>query len=345
MDQNYTPQMPMVAQTPPPTEEPQTGALGGDLLQQPTEPTPKKGNKAILFIGAAIALVLVIGIIVVVLSMNGANGGDNKKFSEVADELIKKIESVENHPTIYLYNDLKALDPDFGQSPYGEDIKDTAYIYYLNGKSNVCLSDGKHQMTGSDNKYDIADTYKECDFKLTDEIASEYIENYYIAKGKKVKTGKTKKVNGYYAVESEEGTLYAKVTYREGKITVSEDNQNNSGMETIEDIMKKISFYSENVLNLSIGSGGKIVDFRKRTNSETGKEYILIQVGFDYEPALDYSEKLAKYLVEQKCPDVLIGIHAIHYKNGEFVNSFVIRINIKDGEAKVETVSRDDDNA
>ena len=337
--------MPMVAQTPPPAAEPQTGALGGDLLQQPTEPAKKKGNKAILFIGIAIFLILVVVGVIIVVSMNGGSGGDNKKFSEIADNLIKKIESAENHPTIYLYDDLKQLDSDFGKSPYGEDIKDTAYIYYLDGKSNVCMSDGKHILKGTDNKYDISDSYKECEFTLTEEIGSEYIENYYIAKGKKVKTGKTKKINGYYAVETEEGTLYAKVMFREGKITVDEGKENDTGMETIEDIIKKITFYSENVLNLGVGSGQKIVDLQKRTNSETGNEYILIQVGFDYNPALDYSEKLAKYLVEQNCPDILIGVHAIIWKDEKFTNAFVIRITIKDGKSKVETVSRDDDNA
>ena len=343
MDQNYTPQMPMVTPTPPPAQEPMNGTLGGDLLQQPTRPAPKKGNKAILFISLAIFVALVIVGVIIVVSMSVNKSSETGKFSEIADGLIKKIEAIENHPTIYLYEDLKELDKDFGKSPYDEEIKDSAYIYYLNGESNVCLSDGKHLLTGADNKYDLADTYNDCEFKLTDEIAIEYVENYYKSKGAKI-TGKTIKTNGNYVVTTEDTTYYAKLSAKDGKIEFSDIKEGISStgkIETVEDGIRAITTYTTDVLQMNIGNGHDIVEIQKRT-TESGNDYILIQVGLAYAHALQYSEQISDFLVSQKSADMLVGVHAIQWKDDKFSNAFVIRITIKDGKGLVETVSRDE---
>lgn len=334
----------MVTPTPPPAQEPMNGALGGDLLQQPTQPAPKKGNKTILIVSLLIFIALVIVGVIVVVSMSAGKSNDTKQFSEIAEGLIKKIESVENHPTIYLYNDLKELDKDFGKSPYDEDIKESAYIYYLDGKTNVCFSDGKHLLTGADNKYDLADTYNDCEFELTDEIAIEYAENYYKAKSVKVEAGKTIKESGYYIVKAEDTSYYAKIEIKDGKVVLTDmrDKTTETGkIETIDDGIKAITSYTKNVLKLGIGSGQDVVEIQKRM-TDSGNEYILIQVGMSYSSALDYSNNISDFLADQKAADMLVGVHAIQWKDDKFSNAFVIRITIKDGKGLVETVSRDD---
>ena len=342
MDQNYTPQMPMVTPgmpaqpgpSPIPTSTPpapEGGTLGGDLLQQPSQ-EPKKSHMG-LIIGIVAGVIIIAAVLIVLFAIilpNANKGGDGSTdggLVSVAKKLTDEIKESGKNKVVYLYDDLKALDNEIS-------LKESSYIYYENDKAVICLTDGKHRATNVESELKNEDTAEDCVFVLTDDISKAYLEGYY--SDKKVKAGKTEKVNDYYVVATEEGDIYCKISYSKNKITVTSDTDTVKSIQTVEETVDAIKYYVENILNSRVGSNQEVVDIKIMEAQDV--RYVMIQNSTDYNTSLKFAEKLGKYLADHKSKDQKIGVRALVWDDSGIHNSYLIRITIQDGVSTIDTL-------
>ena len=355
MDQNYTPQMPMVTPTPPPTAGPapapfpapapgpEGGTIGGDILQQNQNPTPAaKKSKLPIIIIIIVVLVLAgagVGVFFLLQNNSGNGGGKNgKDFVAIANNLTDKISKSGVNKGIYLYDDLKELDSDFGKSPYGTDILKSAYIYYEGDDAKICMSDGAHRVSNLDGELKDEETTTDCNFKVTEAAAKKFLENYYkTQQNLEIQAGKTEVINSYYLINTDQGGIYSTIAYKSGKLTVTDDQEYNNKVDTVEKLVEAIKFYTENVEKMQVGNNNEIVEVKINTTTDDFR-YVMIQSSMNYGASLKYADKLGKYLANKRVVNRKIGVRALVWDNSGIHNSYLIRISVDKDKYEVDTL-------
>ena len=350
--------MPMVTPTPPPAAgpaplpenpaptpnpAPDKGTIGGDVLVAQGSPSPKKGSGKIVGLIVGILILVGVGVASVFLIIGLSSSGKVGEYEKIANNLTKKIEESNDNKIIYFYDDLKKIDDSLGKSPYGFDIKESAYIYYLDGKPTVCMSDGQNLLKTDGDSLKVEESKEDCNFKLTEELSKQYITAKYIKDGYTIDSSKTRKVNSFYELDTDKGKLYAKMSLTGKEIELTDDRSIVENVDTFENEMKAVKFYITEVINKPIGSGNEIVNLEKRTTSD-GFDYMMIQSSEMYKESLKLLEDISYYLSGRKCPNTMIAIRALVWDDSGIHNSYLIRSLIygEDGRVEITTLENNE---
>lgn len=320
--------------------------IAGDVIAQVEQPKESQGlsKKTGLIFGVMLLILFGLGGLLLVLMLTSTN--KTEEYKQIAINLVNKISESGENQIIYFYEDLKRLDPDFGTSPYGREISESAYIFYQNGNPVTCFSDGEHLLTRGtyEDKFTVLDERRDCSdlTSVGDSEKEDYFIYYYGKKGYSIEKENIKKVDErYFRIETDDIIIYTTFSIADHKIIIDDDLGHYPTINNIDDAITAVGYYIENIDGSGIGMN-EHVNFIKKMKSASGLEYIHIRSNENYGSSLKLLNNISNYLIGRKCVDLMITMNSITAEGDKVYNLFAIRSIIKDGKYEIQTIENND---